>query len=78
MSQLLQQISPRHLSVDLLKAFEGLCHAVRLNEELCQAVLHRLLLNLRLWSAADATTQRHLLQLLVNLAKVSSFPHHAA
>ena len=39
MSQLLQQRSPRHLTLDLLKALEELCHAVRPAEELWQAGL---------------------------------------
>ena len=71
MSQLLQTASPRHLTVDLLKAIEGLCRAARPAEELWQDILGRLLLNLRLWSRADVNTQRYLLQFFVNLAKVA-------
>lgn len=70
MSQLLQQVAPHHLSIELLKAVEGLSKSARPLEDLWQDVLHRLMLNLELWSRADGPTQRYLLQFLVNLAKV--------
>lgn len=66
---MLQQRSPRHLTIGLLHAFEALLRAVAPAEALHTAVLQRLLLNLRLWAAAPLPIQRNFQTLLLKLAK---------
>lgn len=69
-AHLLQQRSPKHLTLDLLHALEALLRAVAPAEALHTAVLQRLLLNLRLWAAAPLPIQRSFQALLLKLAKV--------
>lgn len=73
-AHLLQQRSPRHLSIELLHAMEALLRAVGPCEALHTAVLQRLLLNLRLWAAAPLPIQRSFQALLLKLAKVGRSP----
>ncbi|KAK9905588.1 hypothetical protein WJX75_002584 [Coccomyxa subellipsoidea] len=68
-AHLLQQRSPKHLTLDLLHALEALLRAVAPAEALHTAVLQRLLLNLRLWAAAPLPIQRSFQALLLKLAK---------
>ena len=70
-AHLLQQRSPRHLTLDLLHAMEALLRAVGPSEALHTAVMQRLLLNLRLWAAAPLPIQRSFQALLLKLAKVA-------
>ena len=70
-AHLLQQRSPRHLTLDLLHAMEALLRAVGPSEVLHTAVMQRLLLNLRLWAAAPLPIQRSFQALLLKLAKVA-------
>ena len=73
-AHLLQQRSPRHLSIELLHAMEALLRAVGPCEALHMAVLQRLLLNLRLWAAAPLPIQRSFQALLLKLAKAGRSP----
>ena len=70
-AHLLQQRSPRHLTLNLLHAMEALLRAVGPSEALHTAVMQRLLLNLRLWAAAPLPIQRSFQALLLKLAKVA-------
>lgn len=69
-ARLLQQRNPRHLTLGLLDAFARLRQALGGGDELQGQVLSRLILDLRLWSAASASTQRHVTALYKTLAKV--------
>eukprot|EP00884_Botryococcus_braunii_P012042 jgi/Botrbrau1/20839/Bobra.0156s0064.1 len=66
---LLSQRSPRHLSVDLLKAVMGLAEAVQLSPELRAHVIAHLLLNLRLWAPSALPAQRAMLNHATHLLK---------
>ena len=77
-AHLLQQRSPRHLSIELLHAMEALLRAVGPCEALHTAVLQRLLLNLRLWAAAPLPIQRSFQALLLKLAKAGRSPLRCA
>jgi hypothetical protein len=68
-AHLLQQRSPKHLTIDLLHALEALLRAVSPADVLHTAILQRLLLNLRLWAAAPLSIQRNFQALLLKLAK---------
>jgi len=70
MGQLLQRSSPAHLSIDLVEALKGLATTVEASPELHTQVLGRLLLDLRLFSRAEAATQNHLLRYYAYLSKV--------
>ena len=70
MGHLLQHALPRHLDRQLLSALEGLGHAVAASSELHEEVLRRLVLNLRLWSAASPGVQRSLLDMCLKVAQV--------
>ena len=74
MGHLLQQASPRHLDRPLLGALEGLGSAVAASPELHEEVLRRLVLNLRLWSAASPGVQRSLLDMCLKVARVQPEP----
>ena len=70
MGSLLAQSGPRHLTHDLLSALETLLAAVGPCEELVHDVLRHLVVNLRLWRAAPAEVQQHLVLILLQLAQV--------
>jgi Domain of unknown function (DUF4704) len=70
---LLQQRSPRHLSLPLLASVERLLAAVTVGSAADDArveVLRHLVLDLRLWSAAPTSVQRKLFDRILRLVKV--------
>ena len=72
MSHLVQQCNPSHLTVELLKALDNFAKCVQPSEDLFEGIFRRLILNFRLISQADVGTQRHLVQRLLYLSRVSS------
>ena len=73
MGSLLAQSSPRHLTHELLSALQTLLAAVGPCEELVHDVLRHLVVNLRLWRAAPAEVQQHLVLILLQLAQVMCY-----
>ena len=71
MSHLVQQLSHQHLDIRFLDALDRLGEAVKPSDSLFKDVLRRLTLNLKIFSQADVGTQRHLIQRLAKLCKVS-------